>query len=192
MSGQIILVGATSGQATFTVDATTTKVTLDTPLNLGSNSLTVGAINVSGTVTGSGTPAFTGMGAWSGTTGMFSGRISSNQDILLSTAAPIYWGTGTESIQGVNAGNIIRIAVNSATLANFSPAGLAVIGTIGASNKIYPGTDAAAAQSAAGIYAGTGAPSNANGSNGDYYLRSDGGAVTHIYFRAAGSWAGII
>ena len=58
--------------------------------------------------------------------------------------------------------------------------------------KIYPGTDAAAAQTAAGIYAGNGAPNNANGSDGDFYLRSDGGVLTTIYQRRAGAWVGIV
>ena len=43
-----------------------------------------------------------------------------------------------------------------------------------------------------GIYCGTGAPSNGLGSNGNYYFRADGGVATHIYFKSAGAWAGII
>lgn len=39
---------------------------------------------------------------------------------------------------------------------------------------------------------GAGAPNNANGSNGDYYLRSDGGALTHLYFKSGGTWSGIV
>lgn len=39
---------------------------------------------------------------------------------------------------------------------------------------------------------GTGAPNNANGNNGDYYLRTDGGPVTHLYFKTGGAWAGLI
>ena len=65
-------------------------------------------------------------------------------------------------------------------------------GTINASNKIFAGTDAAAAQTACGIYAGTGAPNNANGANGDIYFRSDGGALTTVYQRRVGAWAGIV
>lgn len=58
--------------------------------------------------------------------------------------------------------------------------------------KLYPCTDAAAQQTAAAVYAGTGAPSNANGANGDYYLRSDGSsATTHIYFKTGSAWTGI-
>ena len=58
--------------------------------------------------------------------------------------------------------------------------------------KLYPATDAGARQSAAAIYGGTGAPSNANGANGDIYIRSDGGAGTTIYQRRAGTWTGIV
>jgi len=42
------------------------------------------------------------------------------------------------------------------------------------------------------MFAGSGAPAAGLGSNGDYYLRSDGGSSTHIYFKSSGSWAGII
>ena len=64
--------------------------------------------------------------------------------------------------------------------------------SIKAKSKIYPGTDAGALQTASGIFAGTGAPNNANGANGDIYIRSDGGALTTIYQRRAGAWAGIV
>lgn len=59
-------------------------------------------------------------------------------------------------------------------------------------DKIYPATDAAALQTAIGIYAGTGAPNNANGADGDLYFRSDGGALTTEYQRRAGIWVGIV
>ncbi len=65
-------------------------------------------------------------------------------------------------------------------------------GQIKAKSKIYPGTDAGALQTAAGIYAGTGAPNNANGANGDVYIRSDGGALTTMYQRRAGAWVGVV
>lgn len=39
---------------------------------------------------------------------------------------------------------------------------------------------------------GTGAPNNANGTNGDLYVRVDGGALTTIYQRRAGAWVGIV
>ncbi len=56
--------------------------------------------------------------------------------------------------------------------------------------RIYPGTDGGASQTAAGISAGSGVPNNANGSNGDFYLRSDGNVSTNtvIYHKEAGSW----
>jgi hypothetical protein len=43
-----------------------------------------------------------------------------------------------------------------------------------------------------GFYAAAGAPNNANGNDGDFYFRQDGGAGTHIYFKAAGAWSGLI
>lgn len=63
---------------------------------------------------------------------------------------------------------------------------------VNVSTKFFPPTDAGASQTASGLYAGTGVPNNTNGGNGDYYFRSDGGAGTHIYFKAAGVWAGIV
>lgn len=59
-------------------------------------------------------------------------------------------------------------------------------------NKLYPSTDAAAAQSVCGLYANTGVPSNANGANGDIYFNAGGGAGTTIYQKRAGSWVGIV
>ena len=47
-------------------------------------------------------------------------------------------------------------------------------------------------QTVCGLWAGTGAPSSANGAAGDYYFRSDAGAGTHIYFREASSWAAVV
>ena len=46
--------------------------------------------------------------------------------------------------------------------------------------------------SALGIYISTGVPDNAVGSNGDFYLRRDGGVLTTIYQRRAGAWVGIV
>jgi hypothetical protein len=55
-----------------------------------------------------------------------------------------------------------------------------------------PNTPSGAAQSAVKITAGTGAPNNADGSNGWIYIRSDGGAGTTIYHKRTGSWIGIV
>jgi hypothetical protein len=62
--------------------------------------------------------------------------------------------------------------------------------TIGNNGQFYPATDAGAAQTSAGIFAGSGAPSDANGNNGDFYFRSGGTVAgnTIIYHQEAGSW----
>lgn len=99
----------------------------------------------------------------------------------------ILYGQGSVTDFGLlnKNGNSIFTVLTGSTRADFS-------GQVTAANKIYPGTDAAAQQTAAGIYAGTGAPNNANGANGDVYIRSDGGALTTIYQRRAGAWVGIV
>ena len=60
--------------------------------------------------------------------------------------------------------------------------------------QFYPANDAAAAQVIAGLFAGSGAPSNANGNNGDYYFRGDtpATALQRLYIKSAGTWIGII
>jgi hypothetical protein len=42
------------------------------------------------------------------------------------------------------------------------------------------------------LWSGTGVPNASLGVAGDYYLRVDGGAGTHLYFNAAGTWTGIV
>ncbi len=44
------------------------------------------------------------------------------------------------------------------------------------------------------MYSGSGAPSNGNGSNGDYYFRTDtpGTVLQRIYVKASGVWAGVV
>jgi hypothetical protein len=65
-------------------------------------------------------------------------------------------------------------------------------GKVFAASHIYPGTGGGADQDKAGLLAGEGAPSNGNGNNGDFYFRSDGGALTTIYQKRTGAWVGIV
>lgn len=78
------------------------------------------------------------------------------------------------------------------TLSNQVTLGNQFVGTVRTAGKVYPGDQTPAYQSASGIMAGTGAPSNANGTNGDFFLRSDGGALTSIYHKRAGAWVGVV
>lgn len=57
---------------------------------------------------------------------------------------------------------------------------------------VRPGGPNGVQQTATGLTAGTGAPFNADGQNGDFYFRSDGGALTTIYQKRAGAWVGIV
>lgn len=55
-----------------------------------------------------------------------------------------------------------------------------------------PPTPTGTTQTAVSMYAGLGAPNNANGVDGNFYFRSDGGALTTIYHKRAGAWVGIV
>jgi hypothetical protein len=59
---------------------------------------------------------------------------------------------------------------------------------------MYPPKDDGSRQTACRLFAGSGAPNNANGANGDFYLRSDtpGTANQRLYVRSAGVWVGIV
>lgn len=81
---------------------------------------------------------------------------------------------------------------HSATILAVGTGGLGATNPGGFIAKFFPRTDAGASQTATGILGGTGAPNNTNGNNGDFYLRSDGGALTTIYQKRAGAWVGIV
>jgi hypothetical protein len=57
---------------------------------------------------------------------------------------------------------------------------------------LYLAKDGKTAQTATAQYAGSGAPNNANGNDGDFYFRSDGGVLTTIYHKRAGAWVGVV
>jgi len=56
--------------------------------------------------------------------------------------------------------------------------------------KLYPSTPPGALQTAGAIYVCTGAPSNADGANGDFVFRTDGGVGTTLYIKTGGAWVG--
>lgn len=58
--------------------------------------------------------------------------------------------------------------------------------------KFDSGAGAGATAAGMSLYGGTGAPVNASGTDGDIYLRLDGGSLTTIYQRRAGAWVGIV
>lgn len=74
---------------------------------------------------------------------------------------------------------------DNATLSN--------VGVFSTKGKIYPAADEGAIQTACGVMAGSGAPDDANGANGDFYFRSDGtgGANTAIYHKEGGTWVAL-
>jgi len=95
-------------------------------------------------------------------------------------------------------GNISWISVNVSDSFFFSgcPGNGSLFGVgsstvlAGAGGGISPGSFGQATGN--NVWQGTGAPSDSNGGNGDFYLRTDGSTNTHIYFKSSGSWTGII
>jgi hypothetical protein len=59
---------------------------------------------------------------------------------------------------------------------------------------VQPGAATFLSNGANQLSVGVGAPSNATGNNGDYYLRTDTPAVANqrIYVKSAGAWVGIV
>ncbi len=92
----------------------------------------------------------------------------------------------TRAALGANA-NVLAIRNNASAVALVD-----ADGDVFALRRFYPGTDAGAFQELVGLSGGSGAPNNANGTNGDIYFRSDGGALTTVYQRRSGTWIGIV
>lgn len=117
------------------------------------------------------------------------GRTSGDLRLAVAGAANDFIG-GTaqgDAILGANtAAKTLWLLANGAGYAKLSSTAFSLV------SKLYPPQDTAAFQTACGLYAGFGAPNNANGTNGDIYFRSDGGALTTMYQRRGGAWVGII
>lgn len=62
----------------------------------------------------------------------------------------------------------------------------------GVAGKWYPPTPPKTTQSNCAFSAGTGAPNNADGANGDIYVNAAGAVLTTIYQKRAGAWVGIV
>jgi hypothetical protein len=92
----------------------------------------------------------------------------------------------TNAGQDISAGGSLVARVGT-------PTQVTIGGTLGASGlAIQAGAYAGGTNIGGTISYGTGAPNNANGVNGDIYLRVDGGVLTTIYQRRAAVWTGIV
>jgi hypothetical protein len=117
------------------------------------------------------------------------GRTSADARIGVAGAANDFFsGTaqGDAFIGGLTAGKKTWLMSEGAGIAKFDTANFQL------ARPICPPQDNGNFQTAAAIYAGSGAPSNANGANGNFYFRSDGGAGSRLYFKSGGTWTGIL
>lgn len=117
------------------------------------------------------------------------------------TANEYYHLTAAQRAVVAALGTIASQAANNVAITGGALDGTAVGGTtpaagtftnLLASTIFRPPSDAGALQTAVAVYAGNGAPSNANGANGDFYFRGDGAAGTFIYHKAAGAWTAFV
>lgn len=112
-----------------------------------------------------------------------------NADVSLAGALTV-GGALTLSAGALNVTGA-AITVGATGITSASPLLLAGTGSVKiVGGKLYPATDAGAAQTAAGLTAGP-APTNGNGANGDVHVRSDGNGTTIPTFaqRRAGAWS---
>lgn len=86
----------------------------------------------------------------------------------------------------------INYRTGAATVA--SAGAIGTTGSLSLTKGLFLAQDTGAAQTACKMFAGTGAPNNANGANGDFYFRGDGTAAgnTVIYHKEAGSWVALV
>lgn len=133
------------------------------------------------------------------------GSLISSQDVYAQVAntSQMYMGTGGP---GGEAGLIFGIGASPANLYKGGPDLLKTDDTFWAVGQLafsgyaclmLAGNQAQGSGSAAppvnmAMSFGTGAPNNANGADGDFHMRSDGGAGTTIYHKRAGAWVGIV
>ena len=100
-----------------------------------------------------------------------------------------YDRTGAVYKDLVMSGASVQLGVGAANVVECDSALRVKIGNGG---MFYPSTAAAAAQTGTALYAGSGAPNNANGANGDFYFRTDSGVGTSMYTKRAGAWAVVV
>ena len=156
------------------------------------------AVQVVGTLTALGAAVVTGTLA-------VSGKITGSAGLDATAPVNLIGSLGTLSLDATGilldfsrAGNNFVRATNAAGVLMLGVAAqnpaltVMTTGAVQVVKTFYPPTTAGAAQAANAFAVVTGAPSNANGANGDLCWRTDGGAGTTIYHKRAGAWVGIV
>lgn len=113
-----------------------------------------------------------------------------NNRLAIGSGTPLSWtDTTTIPTAGAYDTSLFRSAAG-AVVVGVGGSLTASIGSI--HGKLYPRDHTGGQQLVTGVLGGSGAPDNANGSNGDFYFRSDGGALTTIYHKRVGAWVGVV
>jgi len=121
------------------------------------------------------------------------GGSASERYHLTAALATLVAALGTISSQAANNVAITGGTINGTSVGGTTRAAGAFT-SLSAAGVFRPADAAGAAQTVVSLYAGNGAPNNANGANGDYFLRGDGtvGGNTAIYHKEAGAWVAAV
>ena len=98
---------------------------------------------------------------------------------------------GTMASQNANNVNIDGGAIDGTPVGATSPAAGTFTNLL-ATVLFRPPKEDGTAQTDVAIYAGNGAPDNAEGADNDFYFRGDGTAGSYIYHKETGAWVAIL
>lgn len=144
------------------------------------------------------------MTQWQDSAGEVLGRVVASGRAIAFNEGIALGSSTNPLVQGLSpSGNNTMLRCNTGAFINFGDASgtiplvvdCAAAGAVSVSARrlqLNNGTYAGGTDVGGGVAFGTGAPVNANGANGDLYLRVDGGSLTTIYQRRAGAWVGIV
>ena len=194
-AGGAAITGATSVAGAFSTTGASGTGTFSQGVTVTAGGLTVsaGPSTITGDLTV--TPATVNGGA-KVTANTNAGLVAYVNNTNAGTGAYSVWGSQND--QGANGVLWMGVTSSGYTASPGASTGIIVVGSsvnglflnTGSKGLFAPGFSAF--QTASALWAGTGVPANGSGANGDYYFRSDGGVTSHIYYKSAGAWAGVI
>ena len=120
------------------------------------------------------------------------GGAASERYHITSAQATSVAALGTISSQAANNVNIDGGAIDGTTIGGVTPAAGTFTNLLATVLFRPPNADGTA-QTAVALYAGDGAPNNADGANGDFFFRGNGTVAgsTVLYHKEAGAWVAL-
>lgn len=114
------------------------------------------------------------------------GTGSPPEQVYISTAGTGVKGLRIRPFNGSQTADLLEVSnASDVAIARILPSGVI-------SAPIAPSNPDNTLQTANKIYMVTGVPNNAQGANGDFCFRTDGGVGTRLYFKTGGAWTAIL